>query len=371
MPAVHYHYGKFPPASLDWERIIPLIGPASAAVARYDGVLSAIPNSRVLLSPLTTDEAVLSSRIEGTRTSLDEVLEYEAAGPNGASPEKEADIHEVLNYRKALNWAMDMLNEIPLCLKLIKGMHKLLLEGVRGRSKSPGEFRKLPNWIGPPGCTIDDAKFVPISADKLLSAMSDWEKYIHENAPDKLVQLALLHAEFEALHPFLDGNGRLGRMFIPLFMFSAGLIGSPMFYISAYFEEKRDEYYDRLLAVSRDDNWTEWCMFFLIAVQTQAESNHSKAWAILNLYNQIKLQISELTRSQFAIHALEWIFKKPVFSSVDFVANSNIPEPTARRILNVLKEADILKNIRIGSGRRPSIFAFPQLVNIAEGKVVL
>ena len=216
---VHYHQGHFPPETLNWEKLISLVGSANAAVARYDGLLSAIPNAAVLLSPLTTQEAVLSSRIEGTQATMGEVLEYEAKGDTGdpTSP-KEADIWEVLNYRKAMRAAEVLLQKLPLSQRVVRETHKILLSGVRGHGKSPGEYRKIPNWIGPHGCTIDEARFVPVPADKLPDAMSRWEKFIHDEVSDRLIQLALIHAEFEAMHPFLDGNGRLGRMLIPLFM---------------------------------------------------------------------------------------------------------------------------------------------------------
>jgi len=337
-------------------------------VARYDGTLSAIPNAAVLLSPLTTQEAVLSSRIEGTQATMGEVLEYEARGDTSDSgSDREADIWEVLNYRKAMRTAVDMLNGIPLCQRLIRETHKILLNSVRGNGKSPGEYRRIPNWIGPHGCSIEEASFVPIVAQKLPEAMSRWERYIHEDAPDLLVQLGILHAEFEALHPFLDGNGRLGRMCVPLFMYSKKLISGPMFYISAFFEAHRDEYYERLLTVSRDGDWTGWSEFFLKAVQIQAEENLRKTNAILELYNRMKHQFAELTRSQYAIHALDWIFDRPIFKSSDFVRNVGIPNSTAKRILGVLKNENILKTLHEGSGRRAAILAFIELLNIAEG----
>ncbi len=253
---VQYHYDRFPPSNIDWARLIPLLGPASAALARYDGTLVAIPNSAVLLSPLTTQEAVLSSSIEGTQATMGEVLEYEAEGESKEiSQEKRDDITEVLNYRKAMWHAVDLLNDLPLCQRVVREAHHVLLAGVRGHGKSLGEYRKTPNWIGSPGCNIENAKFVPISANRLDEGMSRWELYIHEDAPDRLVQLAIIHAEFEAIHPFFDGNGRLGRMCVPLFMFKIGLVHAPMFYISAFFERNRDEYYERLLAISRDDDW--------------------------------------------------------------------------------------------------------------------
>ncbi|MDL2268390.1 Fic family protein [Desulfosarcina sp. OttesenSCG-928-A07] len=365
---VPYHNGKFPPSDLDWERLLPLIGPANGAVARYDGMLAAIPNAHVLLSPLTTQEAVLSSRIEGTQATMGEVLEYEARGDtNAPTNSKEADILEILNYRKAMRAATDRLKELPLCQRIILECHTILLNSVRGHGKAPGQYRRIPNWIGPKGCPVEEARYVPIAAEKLPEAMSRWEMFIHDTAPDRLIQLSLLHAEFEALHPFLDGNGRLGRMIIPLFLYQAGSLRQPIFYISAYLESHRDEYYDRLLAVSRDDDWNGWCAFFLKVVQIQAEENLFKTQAILDLYNRMKTQFPDLTHSQYAIHALDWVFERPIFKSSDFVRFSNIPTPTAKRILTVLKDGGILREIQPGSGRRAATFAYPELLNIAEG----
>ena len=205
----------------------------------------------------------------------------------------------------------------------------------------------------------------------LPDAMSMWEKYIHDDYPDRLVQLAVIHAEFEALHPFLDGNGRLGRMCVPLFMFKIGLIHSPMFYISAFFEKNRDEYYDKLLAVSRDDDWAGWCEFFLKAVENQANHNQTKATEILSLYENKKSQIVDLTRSQYAIYTLDFIFSRPIFNARNFTGmGEEIPATTSKRILNVLLESKVLKIIRESSGRKPAIYAFPELINIAEGKAV-
>lgn len=366
MAPVHYHEGRFPPRELDWPRLIPLIGPAAAAVARYDGMLAAVPNPDILLSPLTTQEAVLSSRIEGTQATMGEVLEFEA-GREDISPERREDIREVLNYRAAMREAERLLAELPLSQRVIREMHRVLLDGVRGQNKAPGEYRRIPNWIGPSGCAIEQARFVPIGADKLPDAMSAWERYLHEEAPDRLIQLAILHAEFEALHPFLDGNGRLGRMLVPLFLWQKGLIRRPMFYLSAWLEAHRDEYYERLLAVSRDDDWTGWCGFFLEAVRTQAEENLRRTQAILELHGSLKLRLPEMTRSQYAVHALEWLFARPIFSASDFVG---IPAPTARRFLGVLKKHKIIKELMESSGRRSAVLVFPALLNIAEGREV-
>ena len=170
---VHYREGGFPPTNLAWDKLIPFIGPASAALARYDGVLLAVPNASVLLTPLSTQEAVLSSKIEGTQATMMEVFEFEAQGDFfEAQEERKNDIREVINYRKSMWHAAKILDELPLCQRVIREAHSVLMEGVRGHGKSPGEYRKIPNWIGPPGCSIEDARYVPISAAKLPDAMS-------------------------------------------------------------------------------------------------------------------------------------------------------------------------------------------------------
>lgn len=366
MPPVHYHTGHFPPDErLDWKILIPLIGPASAAVARYDGMLAAVPNPDVLLAPLTTREAVLSSRIEGTEATMGDVLGFEA-GQEPESPARREDIHEVLNYRSALRRAEELLRELPLSLRVVRQAHAVLLQGVRGQDRAPGELRRDQNWIGPRGCSIEDATFVPIGTVELPDGLTAWERYMHEDNLDRLVQLAVLHAEFEALHPFRDGNGRLGRMLVPLFMWQCGLIRAPTFYISAYFESHRDAYYEGLLSVSRDDNWTGWCRLFLEAVQMQAEDNLAKAQGIVKLYDDLKVRVADLTKSHYAIRALDWFFAHPVFAGTDFVANAGIPAATARRFLRVMVEGEILHVLREGRGRRAGIFMFRDLLLVAE-----
>lgn len=366
--AVQYHAGGFPPVNIDWSELVPFIGKANGAVARYDGLLRAIPNPAVLLSPLMTNEAVLSSRIEGTQATLNEVLTYEAEAKDKIPPRspKEADIQEISNYRMAMRFAEKQLETLPLSQRLIKGIHGILLSGVRGRDKAPGEYRRIPNWIGPSGCDMDNARYVPPGAETLPDAMSAWEKYIHAEERDPLVQLAIIHAEFEALHPFLDGNGRLGRMVIPLFLYHAGMLQRPAFYISAYLEAHRDPYYERLLAVSRDNDWTGWCRFFLQAVQVQAEENLFKAMEILNLYNVMKLRLVETTGSKYAIHTLDWIFENPIFNMSAFIQGARIPRPTARRIVQRLHEEGTLAELRQGSGRSPAVMVFPDLMHIVE-----
>lgn len=369
---VHYHLGKFPPKELDWPKLIPLIGPASAGLARYDGLLSAIPNAHVLLSPLTTQEAVLSSKIEGTHVTIGEVLEIEAGGESEAITQpKRDDAEEVLNYRKAMRACTAEMKQRPLSQQMLRTAHGMLMQGVRGRDKSPGSYRKDQNWIGPKGCTIEEASFVPVAPEHLQAGMDEWERYLGATEElDALVQLAILHVEFEALHPFKDGNGRLGRMLIPLFLYQRKLLASPDFYMSGYLEAKREEYQERLRAVSRDDDWTGWCAFFLRGVREQAAENERKARAILALYGRVKEQVVDLTHSQHAIRAIDFLFNTAIFSTPTFLANSGIPRPTANRILKLLRREGLLQTIMEGRGRRAGIYVFRELLNIAEGREV-
>lgn len=369
MPPVNYHYGQFPPKNLDWPQLVPLIGPATLALGDFRGLLNAIPNAEVLLSPMSAQEAVLSSRIEGTQATLNEVLEFEVEGGRYQPPERFQEFLEVLNYRHAIQRAADRLGELPLCGRLLKEAHAILLKGVRGKDKLLGEFKSLPNAIGPPGCTMENAKFLPIAPDELNEGVTKWEKYLHSEQPDSLVQLAVVHAEFEALHPFYDGNGRLGRMLLPLFLFERKLLSYPAFYLSGYLEANREEYYERLLAVSRDGDWTGWCRFFLQAMETQARGNTLKARAILKLYEKRKSWIIDKTHSQYSVPCLDYMFRKPIFRASDFGKPQKVHRATARRILGEIRN-ELLLELRPASGPRSAVLAYSELLNIVEGKEV-
>jgi Fic family protein len=358
-----------PLAQLDYGRLVRKIGPANAALARYDGLLQGIVNASVLLSPLTNSEAVLSSKIEGTQATVDEVLEYEA-GMEFAG-DKIADIQEVVNYRKTLMLAKEELAARPISLSLIRQMHRILMDSVRGSNKSPGEFRSDQNWIGPPGCAIDGATFVPPSPLQLLDHLQAFETYLGFDDFDALVQTAIVHAQFELIHPFKDGNGRIGRLMIPLFLFQKRALASPMFYLSEYLESQRDLYYARLRAISRDGDWTGWIEFFLDAITAQARSNTDKVRLIMALYDEMKRRVTDLTHSQYSIQVLDALFDRPIFQSSDFILRSRIPKDSAAPILRKLREAEILQPIREASGRRPAILAFRDLLNRAEGRDVL
>jgi Fic family protein len=360
---------KLPFSGVKWEYLLPAIGQANRAVAEYNGVLYGVPNAEIMLAPLTTQEAVLSSKIEGTRATLGEVFEFEA----GHEPEEEyrrLDIQEILNYRKALQVSEERLKTRPFSLNLLKELHSVLLDGVRGRNKRRGEFRLEQNWIGTEKTSIDQADFVPPEPALLPGYLDNWEKYYHLDQPDALVQLAIIHARFEIIHPFLDGNGRLGRILIPLFLMEKQLLNRPMFYLSSYLEENRDEYIARLRALDQSERgWNNWIEFFLQAISEQAASNVRKAREIMDLYKKLKGHLREITHSQYAIPLLDLLFERPIVGNAYFEGRSNMPsKPMISQLLNKLKKAGILKTLREGSGRRAQILVFAELINLCEGK---
>lgn len=361
-----YQPEQLPLGELDWKRFRRLLGPANAALGRYDGILNGVINPEVLLSHLMTQEAVLSSRIEGTQATLEEVLEFEAS--EEAEPERKADFHEVLNYRSALRYAVESMKNRPICLNLMLETHEILLSGVRGRDKARGQFRHEQNYIAKPGAPLDHATFVPPAPSLVESLMRNFETYIHYDEDDRLVQLAIVHAQFELIHPFLDGNGRLGRMLLPLFMYEKALLSSPVFYLSEYLESHRDQYYDRLRAISHSRDWEGWISFFLTAIIEQAKVNTDKARRILDLYAAKKTKVADLTHSQYAIRAVDALFMSPIFTGSVFVKRSGIPPATAKRILRVLAEQNVLGELREGAGPFPTYYVFSKLIAITEGR---
>lgn len=361
-----YEPDSLPLGGLDHARLIRLTGPANAALARYDGLLQSVINPTLMLSTLTTHEAVLSSRIEGTQATVDEALEYEAGVEFDA--EKTKDIQEVVNYRNALSLAKEALTSRPLSLYLIRQMHATLMNSVRGEDKDPGRFRSVQNWIGPSGCRMDEASFVPPSPMRLMDHLESFERYMASEDFDPLVQVAVVHAQFELIHPFKDGNGRVGRLLIPLFLFQKQALASPMFYLSEYLEANRSEYYERLRNISQSGDWTGWIEFFLRAIMEQAKTNSGRVRGIQSLYESMKVTVTELTRSHYALRVLDTLFDRPIFLASEFVERSNIPRTSALPFLVKLKNAGYLHVLREASGRKSTLFAFRQLLNCVEGR---
>ncbi len=363
--AVHYRSGAFPPAILDWQRLIKPIADASDAIGRYDSYLGIIPNPQLLLSPMLVNEAVTSSRIEGTHTTVHEVFAFDA-GKTDITDAQKADIQEVNNYRFALAASLKMLDTLPISGRVLRAAHEILLDGVRGQFKSPGKYRTEQNWIGRSN-KIEEARYVPIPPDELEGAMANWERYVNESKDHSLIKIAIAHAEFEAIHPFNDGNGRIGRIVIPLMLCAEGVMSSPCFYMSEFFEHRNDEYQDRLLAVSSDGDWTGGCAFFLEAVAAQARENLDKAKRINQLYRDVRAGLVEKSHSAFAEKAVDSLFGHPIFSAKDFASTEGVKPKTARRLLATLEDMSIVQELTPHSGQRSAIFYFPDLLAITEG----
>lgn len=251
-----------PPVKIDLE-LSRLLSEADRALGRLDGVATVLPNPDLFVSMYVRQEAVLSSQIEGTQSTLEDVLQFEIDSKGRDFPK---DIREVVNYVRAMNFGLERLKTLPLSLRLIREIHGKLLEGVRGSTRTPGEFRTKQNWIGPAGCTLSNATFVPPPVPEMQAALDNAEKFLHDNSLPLLIQCGLAHAQFETIHPFLDGNGRVGRLLVTFLLCQKRALERPLLYLSHYLKEHRAEYYDRLMAIRNDGDWEEWLMFFVRGV---------------------------------------------------------------------------------------------------------
>lgn len=357
---------NFPPENLNLENIVALVGKANASLSRYDGLLESLVNPQVLLSPLTMKEAELSSRIEGTIATANEVYQQQAG--EKFEPEKDADIQEILNYRSTLRTAGQNMTETPLSLPMLRQMHANLMQGVRGQDKNPGKVRDTQNWIGPRGCEMEQATYVPpppIFLNDLLDQFIEFSNRDDETL-DPIVQAALIHAQFELIHPFDDGNGRIGRILIPLVLMRRGSIVSPSLYISGYLETNRDTYYQYLENISAKGDWLGWITFFLNAVVEQSESNLVLVRKINELYDQKKREISDLLHTDQAIYILDMLFDKPVFRANELHRRLHIQRQRAAQYIRVLKQAGIIIEIRPARGRTPALLSFEDLWEITD-----
>lgn len=266
-----------PPIEFDGE-MLALISEADRKLGRLDGVTQILPNPELFVTMFVKKEAVLSSQIEGTQASLTDVLEI------NTKDEKREDVGEVVNYVSAMNYGLDRLKEFPLCLRLIREIHEKLLNNGRGNNRNPGEFRKTQNWIGPVGCTFANARFVPPVVPDMEKALENLENFFYadDNIP-ALIKISLIHSQFESIHPFLDGNGRMGRLLITFWLCHQGILSQPLLYLSYYFKKNRLEYYDRLMAVREKGDWEGWIKFFLKGVAITADEATATAKEIIQL----------------------------------------------------------------------------------------
>ncbi len=350
-----------PPIKIEGE-LQNLLSNADMSLARLDGLGHILPNASLFIAMYVKKEALLSSQIEGTQASLEDLFEFES----GMKPENINDVAEVVNYVRALNFGMERLQEFPMSLRLIKEIHAVLMERVRGGEKTPGEFKKTQNWIGPPGCTLKDARFVPPPPHEAEASMSALELYLHQ--PQQLpvlVDCALIHYLFETIHPFLDGNGRLGRLLITFYLHWMGVMEKPLLYLSYYFRKYRQEYYDRLNMVRDNGDFEQWIAFFLKGVVVTADSAVDAAKQIMELQSRHRsLLWQKKISSPLAVGILEKLFYSPYVSVNDIARDFSISYQAASTLISQLEAAGILKEI---TGRkRDKRFIYADYLQILE-----
>ena len=343
--------------------LIEVLSRADTAMGRLSGISEAFPNPDLFVAMYVRKEAVLSSQIEGTEASLEDVLEYESENRPKTLPN---DVTEVVNYVKAMNYGLERINDLPLSLRLIKEIHAELMQGVRGGDKTPGEFRKSQNWVGPKGCTLSSARFIPPPPHEMMQALGDLEKYMHSelNYP-LLVECSLIHFQFETIHPFLDGNGRIGRLLITFFLCHKKILKKPLLYLSHFFKQNRLEYYDRLMEVREKGEFEAWIKFFLQGVATVAEEASDTSNKIISLKNRDKDKIADTYKETSKVAVFhERLFDRPIISITDITAIMDTTFPTANDICRKLVKMDILKEI---TGKdRNKLFAYKNYLDLLK-----
>lgn len=322
-----------------------LLSQADRALGRLDGATDALPNPDLFVFMYVRKEAVLSSQIEGTQASLMDVLEFES---QALTPENPQDVEEVVNYIAAINHGLERLKTLPTSLRLIREIHQELMKGVRGAERNPGEFRRSQNWIGPGGCSLADASYVPPPPHEMLKCLDNLERFLHDSQPMPiLIKVGLAHAQFETIHPFLDGNGRTGRLLISFLLCEQNILKRPLLYLSHYFKRYRSEYYDRLQAVRDRGDWEGWLKFFLKGVYEVAQEAATTARQIVNLKEEHRqLILSELGRkSGNAIALLESLYFRPIFTVEHVETITNLSYSNANSLIKQLIELGILQEI--------------------------
>lgn len=321
---------------------------ADRKLSELGGIARNLPNPHLLIQPFTRKEAVLSSRIEGTVASLSDLFSFEALGSIGELPD---DVIEVSNYVVALEWGLKRLKTLPVSLRLIRELHERLMKGVRGYNMMPGEFRRSQNWIGGPGCRIAEAKFVPPPPVEMKKSLESLEIYLHSSGDiPPLIRLAIVHYQFEAIHPFLDGNGRIGRLLITLLMVSSGLLPQPLLYLSAYFERNRSEYYRLLLEVSQHGAWQEWISFFLQGVTEQSAAAFSEAQRLGDLEVAYKKRFDRPRVTAALLRTIDFLFTGPIVTVKSVATHLSLSQPAAQAIIDKLANAKILEEVT-GKGK--------------------
>lgn len=340
---------------------IKLLSDADRLLGELSGTGRVLKNPYLLISPYIRREAVSSSRIEGTQSSLSDLFFYEASEMKII---RQADVKEVFNYVQAMTNGIGLLEKLPVSTRLICELHKILMTDVRGGHGTPGELRRSQNWIGPPGCTLNEATYVPPPVEEMNQSLSDWEKYINSEAKEPiLIQAALMHYQFEAIHPFIDGNGRIGRLLITLFLYQKGSLTQPLLYLSDFFEKFRDEYYRRLLAVSQKGDWKGWIDFFLRGVINMASDSLANAKRILELYGKYTNLINKTARVSEIVHKLlDEMFISPVVATSTLSKKWGVQFNSVKKGVMQMEKLGILQELT--GKQRNKLYASKELLDI-------
>lgn len=350
-----------PPIQIDSEMIY-LLSAADRRLGRLDGITQILPNPDLFVAMYVKKEAVLSSQIEGTQASLIDILEEDEENHE----HKEKNVEEVVNYVNAMNYGIKRLQDLPLCLRLIREIHSVLLKNVRGGERNPGEFRKSQNWIGPAGCTLSTATFVPPPILEMQEALNNLELVINDDDDiPPLIKIGLLHAQFETIHPFLDGNGRMGRLLITFWLCRQKILTKPLLYLSYYFKKNRIEYYDRLMDVRLKGDWEGWMKFFLKGIAEVSDEAISTAKQILTMKEQHSSMINQQFKNPSnGLKLLEKLFENPLVTINKVAEMLEVSYPTASSLVNDFCDVGLLRNS--SKVQRNKKFSYYEYVNILQ-----
>ena len=341
------------------DELIDLLTNANNIIGKLDGISTNLPDRDLFISMYVEKEAVVSSQIEGTQASLSDVLQKDSS--------KVKETEEIVNYVHALNYGIELLDKLPISIRYFKEIHKELLKGVRGESKNPGELRHSQNWIGPQGCNLSNATFIPPSVDKMKEALNDLEIYMNENTNiPQLIKIALIHYQFETIHPFLDGNGRLGRLMIPLCLKENNYLSNPLLYLSLYFKQNRTEYYGLLMDVRFKGKYEEWIKFFLRGIIEMSNNSIDTINNIRSLMTTINEKIEVLTIKNKSTYydTMKYLYIHPYFDSVDLREYLSLTKPTISKIINELVNLGII--VPLDNKQRYVRYVFKEYVDILE-----
>jgi len=341
-----------------------LLSEADRALAKLDGIATVLPNTELFIAMYVKKEALLSSQIEGTQASLEGVLRFEA---NLEPSEDINEIKEVVNYIQAMNYGISRLQDLPMSNRLIKEIHEILIKGTRGTHKTPGEFRKTQNWLGAPGANLLEATFIPPPPDALMDLLFNLEKFIHQKDEiPPLIKISLIHAQFETIHPFLDGNGRVGRLLITFYLYWEKILSRPLLYLSFYLKKNRIEYYDSLMKIRLDGNWEGWIKFFLKGIKEVSEEAANSAKEIIILKDTLlKTLFDHKISSIYAVGFLNLLFIKPIITSDEkLIKELKVSKETANQLIKKFEKLKILKEI--SGKKRYKKYIFSEYINIIK-----